>query len=42
MEENIEQSLNEQVSDFFSELQDFKGIGTEAKLLLEESHDKSI
>ena len=33
MEENIEQSLNEQVNDFFSELQDFKGIGTEAKLV---------
>ena len=33
MEENIEQGLNEQVNDFFSELQDFKGIGTEAKLV---------
>ena len=33
MEENIEQGLSEQVNDFFSELQDFKGIGTEAKLV---------
>ena len=33
MEENIEQGLSEQVNDFFSELKDFKGIGTEAKLV---------